>query len=258
MNHLNMPNNNNNILYDPNVYPNPNQNSATLRNNSKNNSYQRLDTTNFILNKRPSHNVNNVNRNMMHAFNNFNFNQMEITKRPSHNVNTNNYPNFTQMGVDKRPSYNTNINVSHYLNGPNIPIGYNTKIKKITNKNAMTNQLINKIGINNNGLDLRKNYQLSATNFMNQNNNTYDNIRNMTMNNNLMNQLNMPNNNNNIGLNEYSEIQNNVQQEIFSSSLNQNFRSNAIIGKSNNIPNFQQYSPNQVNNNMQFYGYRNI
>ncbi len=243
---------NNNTIYDPNQT----QNASTLRNNSKSNDYQRIDTTNYILNKRPSHNVNNVNRNMnnmIYTLNNFN--QIEINKRPSHKIKTNNFPNYAQIGINKRPSCEANINVSNFLNGSNIPIGYR-KIKKITNRN---NQLINKIGVNN-GLDLRKNFQLSANNFMSQNN-TYDNIRNMNMNmnNTLVNQFNMQNNNNNnMGINEFHELQNNGQQEIFSSSLNQNFRSNAIIGKTNNIPNFQQYSPNQANNNMQFYGYRNI
>ena len=234
---------NNNNIYEQ-------ANNSTLRNNSKNN-YQKIDTTNYVLNKRPSHNIN---RNMIYPFNNLN--QVELSKRPSYNIKTNNnYINFNQLGVNKRPSYNTNVNVSNFLNGVNIPVGY-TKIKKITNNNNINNQLINKIGMNNT-LDLRKNFaqnQLCSNTYINQNNNTFENIRNM--NNNLINQFNIKNNN--INLNEYHGLQNKVKQDKFNNSLNPNLRSNAIIGKSNNIPNFQVNTPNQINNTMQFYGYRNI
>ena len=107
----------------------------------------------------------------------------------------------------------------------------------------------------NNTLDLRKNFtqnQLSSNTYINQNNNTFENIRNM--NNNLINHFNMQN----INLNEYHGLQNKVKLDIFNNSLNPNLRSNAIIGKTNNIPNFQANTPNQINNTMQFYGYRNI
>ena len=273
---MNINNNiNNNIIINNNI----NNNIYERGNNTvlMNNNNQGINPANYILNKRPSHNINSK---MIHSFNNLN--QIEFTKRPSCDIKTNSYISINQIGVNKRPSYNTNLNVSNFLNnnGVQMMMG-NTKIKKLNNNS------INKVGgnINSNSVDKRLKMQQNQLYHLNaaaQNNNTFTNIR--PINNNILNKYNMPSSNMNYQV--YQSLQNkgqigmmgqvgpmitigqidqtkqmNPQTQIF----NPNIRNNAIIGTVSNISNFQNQvnqmgnNPNQFNNNnAQFYGYRNF
>jgi len=275
---MNINNNiNNNIIINNNINNNIYErgNNAVIMNNNKNMTNQGINPATYILNKRPSHNINS---NMIHSFNNLN--QIEFTKRPSCDVKTNNYISINQMGVNKRPSYNTNFNVSNFLNNNGAQIMMsNTKIKKLNNNS------INKVGgnINSNSVDKRLKMQQNQLYHLNaaQNNNTFTNIK--PINNNLINKYNMPSSN--MNYQAYQSLQNkgqigmmgqvgpmvtigqidqtkqmNPQTQIF----NPNVRNNAIIGNVSNIPNFQNQvnqmgnNPKQFNNNTQFYGYRNF
>ena len=276
---MNINNNiNNNIIINNNINNNIYErgNNTVIMNNSKNINNQGINPATYILNKRPSHNINS---NMIHSFNNLN--QIEFTKRPSCDIKTNNYISINQMGVNKRPSYNTNFNVSNFLNNNGAQMMMsNTKIKKL-NSNS-----INKVGgnINSNSVDKRLKMQQNQLYHLNvvQNNNTFTNIR--PINNNLVNKYNMPSSNMNYQV--YQSLQNkgqigmmgqvgpmvtigqidqtkqmNPQTQIF----NPNVRNNVIIGNVSTIPNFQNQinqmgnNPKQFNNNnAQIYGYRNF
>ena len=275
---MNINNNiNNNIIINNNINNNIYErgNNTVIMNNNKNMNNQGINPATYILNKRPSHNINS---NMIHSFNSLN--QIEFTKRPSCDVKTNNYISINQMGVNKRPSYNTNFNVSNFLNNNGAQMMMsNTKIKKLNNNS------INKVGgnINSNSVDKRLKMQQNQLYHLNvaQNNNTFTNIR--SINNNLINKYNMPSSN--MNYQAYQSLQNkgqigmmgqvgpmvtigqidqtkqmNPQTQIF----NPNVRNNAIIGNVSNIPNFQNQvnqmgnNPKQFNNNAQFYGYRNF
>ena len=275
---MNINNNiNNNIIINNNINNNIYErgNNTVIMNNNKNMNNQGINPATYILNKRPSHNINS---NMIHSFNSLN--QIEFTKRPSCDVKTNNYISINQMGVNKRPSYNTNFNVSNFLNNNGAQMMMsNTKIKKLNNNS------INKVGgnINSNSVDKRLKMQQNQLYHLNvaQNNNTFTNIR--PINNNLINKYNMPSSN--MNYQAYQSLQNkgqigmmgqvgpmvtigqidqtkqmNPQTQIF----NPNVRNNAIIGNVSNIPNFQNQvnqmgnNPKQFNNNAQFYGYRNF
>ena len=275
---MNINNNiNNNIIINNNINNNIYErgNNTVIMNNNKNINNQGINPATYILNKRPSHNINS---NMIHSFNSLN--QIEFTKRPSCDVKTNNYISINQMGVNKRPSYNTNFNVSNFLNNNGAQMMMsNTKIKKLNNNS------INKVGgnINSNSVDKRLKMQQNQLYHLNvaQNNNTFTNIR--PINNNLINKYNMPSSN--MNYQAYQSLQNkgqigmmgqvgpmvtigqidqtkqmNPQTQIF----NPNVRNNAIIGNVSNIPNFQNQvnqmgnNPKQFNNNAQFYGYRNF
>ena len=276
---MNINNNiNNNIIINNNINNNIYErgNNTVIMNNSKNINNQGINPATYILNKRPSHNINS---NMIHSFNNLN--QIEFTKRPSCDIKTNNYISINQMGVNKRPSYNTNFNVSNFLNNNGVQMMMsNTKIKKL-NSNS-----INKVGgnINSNSVDKRLKMQQNQLYHLNvvQNNNTFTNIR--PINNNLVNKYNMPSSNMNYQV--YQSLQNkgqigmmgqvgpmvtigqidqtkqmNPQTQIF----NPNVRNNVIIGNVSTIPNFQNQinqmgnNPKQFNNNnAQIYGYRNF
>ena len=276
---MNINNNiNNNIIINNNINNNIYErgNNTVIMNNSKNIKNQGINPATYILNKRPSHNINS---NMIHSFNNLN--QIEFTKRPSCDIKTNNYISINQMGVNKRPSYNTNFNVSNFLNNNGVQMMMsNTKIKKL-NSNS-----INKVGgnINSNSVDKRLKMQQNQLYHLNvvQNNNTFTNIR--PINNNLVNKYNMPSSNMNYQV--YQSLQNkgqigmmgqvgpmvtigqidqtkqmNPQTQIF----NPNVRNNVIIGNVSTIPNFQNQinqmgnNPKQFNNNnAQIYGYRNF
>jgi hypothetical protein len=244
-------------------------------NNGKNINNQGINPANYILNKRPSHNINS---NLMHSFNNLN--QIEFKKRPSCDIKTNKYISINQMSVNKRPSYNNNFNVSNFLNNNGVQMMMaNTKIRKLNNNS------INKVGGNNsNSVDKRLKMQQNQLYHLNtaQNNNTFTNIR--PINNNLINKYNMPSSNMNYQV--YQNLQNkgqigmmgqvgpmvtigqidqtkqmNPQTQIF----NPNVRNNVIIGNVSTIPNFQNQinqmgnNPKQFNNNnAQIYGYRNF
>ena len=276
---MNINNNiNNNIIINNNINNNIYErgNNTVIMNNSKNINNQGINPATYILNKRPSHNINS---NMIHSFNNLN--QIEFTKRPSCDIKTNNYISINQMGVNKRPSYNTNFNVSNFLNNNGVQMMMsNTKIKKLNNNS------INKVGgnINSNSVDKRLKMQQNQLYHLNvvQNNNTFTNIR--PINNNLVNKYNMPSSNMNYQV--YQSLQNkgqigmmgqvgpmvtigqidqtkqmNPQTQIF----NPNVRNNVIIGNVSTIPNFQNQinqmgnNPKQFNNNnAQIYGYRNF
>ena len=276
---MNINNNiNNNIIINNNINNNIYErgNNTVIMNNSKNINNQGINPATYILNKRPSHNINS---NMIHSFNNLN--QIEFTKRPSCDIKTNNYISINQMGVNKRPSYNTNFNVSNFLNNNGVQMMMsNTKIKKL-NSNS-----INKVGgnINSNSVDKRLKMQQNQLYHLNvvQNNNTFTNIR--PINNNLVNKYNMPSSNMNYQV--YQSLQNkgqigmmgqvgpmvtigqidqtkqmNPQTQIF----NPNVRNNVIIGNVSTIPNFQNQinqmgnNPKQFNNNnAQIYGYGNF
>ena len=275
---MNINNNiNNNIIINNNINNNIYErgNNTVIMNNNKNMNNQGINPATYILNKRPSHNINS---NMIHSFNSLN--QIEFTKRPSCDVKTNNYISINQMGVNKRPSYNTNFNVSNFLNNNGAQMMMsNTKIKKLNNNS------INKVGgnINSNSVDKRLKMQQNQLYHLNvaQNNNTFTNIK--PINNNLINKYNMPSSN--MNYQAYQSLQNkgqigmmgqvgpmvtigqidqtkqmNPQTQIF----NPNVRNNAIIGNVSNIPNFQNQvnqmgnNPKQFNNNAQFYGYRNF
>jgi len=275
---MNINNNiNNNIIINNNINNNIYErgNNTVIMNNNKNMNNQGINPATYILNKRPSHNINS---NMIHSFNSLN--QIEFTKRPSCDVKTNNYISINQMGVNKRPSYNTNFNVSNFLNNNGAQMMMsNTKIKKLNNNS------INKVGgnINSNSVDKRLKMQQNQLYHLNaaQNNNTFTNIK--PINNNLINKYNMPSSN--MNYQAYQSLQNkgqigmmgqvgpmvtigqidqtkqmNPQTQIF----NPNVRNNAIIGNVSNIPNFQNQvnqmgnNQKQFNNNAQFYGYRNF
>ena len=275
---MNINNNiNNNIIINNNINNNIYErgNNTVIMNNNKNINNQGINPANYILNKRPSHNINS---NMIHSFNNLS--QIEFTKRPSCDIKTNSYISLNQMGVNKRPSYNNNFNVSNFLNNNGAQMMMsNTKIKKLNNNS------INKVGgnINSNSVDKRLKMQQNQLYHLNvaQNNNTFTNIR--PINNNLINKYNMPSSN--MNYQAYQSLQNkgqigmmgqvgpmvtigqldqtkqmNPQTQIF----NPNVRNNAIIGNVSNIHNFQNQvngmgnNPKQFNNNAQFYGYRNF
>ena len=255
---MNINNNiNNNIIINNNINNNIYETASNniFTNNSRNNYPQGINTSNYILNKRPSHNINS---NIIHSFNNLNnFNQMEFNRRPSANIKTNNYISFNQMGVNKRPSYNTNVNVSNFLNnGIPMMLGH-TKIKKLNNNNIIMNNQVQKIQ-NNNSVDKRLKIQQNQLNQMNINpNNTFNNGRPMY---NLLNQYNLPNPS--MNYQAYQNLKNkgqiNPQGIINPSPI---LRNNAITENINNVPNFQNQIgnvPNQLNNNIQFYGYRNF
>ena len=218
---MNINNNiNNNIIINNS---NNNINSNIVRNNSKNN-YQGINTANYILNKRPSHNI----KNNIHSFNKIN--PLELNKRPSYNIKSNNnltYLTEMQIGVGKRPSYNVNFNTSNFLNGNNnnnIPmVGGFTKIKKLNNNNMNYNkqiQLQNNMGENINSPDLRRNfqvYQINSNNYFNQNN-TYG--ESQLMKNNLIKKINIQSPN--MNLQPFKNIQNKSpinSQEMFNLSI---------------------------------------
>ena len=230
-NQININNNiNNNIIINNNIN---NKINNKIRNNSKNN-YQGINPANYILNKRPSHNI----QNNMHSFNYIN--PMELNKRPSYNIkNTNNnfsYLTPIQIGVDKRPSYNTNFNVSNFLNNNNnnkIPIvGGLTKIKKLNNNNMNYNkqiQIQNNLGGNINNINLRRNFQENQLN-----NNNYSNQSNtfgesQLMKNNLIKKINIQNPN--MNLQPYKNIQN--KTPISSEMFNLSIQKNQIIANKN-------------------------
>ena len=252
---MNINNNiNNNIIINNNInnniYETPSNNIQS--NNNRINFPQEINTSNYVLNKRPSYNINS---NMIHSFNSLNnLNQMEFNKRPSANIKTNNYINLSHLGVNKRPSYNTNVNVPNFLNNGTPMIQGYTKIRKLNNNNHLNNQIQN-----NNTIDKRLKFNQNQLNQMNinPNNNTFTNIRPM---NNLLNQYNLPNPRMNYkvyqNLNSKGQIK---AQGVISPSPN--LINNALIGNINNIPNAHNqigHTLNQFNNNQQYYGYRNF
>ena len=192
---MNINNNiNNNIIINNNINSNINDNEILY--NSKNN-FQRIEPVNYIINKRPSHNIRNIN-----SLNNLN--QMNVKKRPSYNVQSNNnIPYLTQIEVEKRPSYNTNFNITSFLNNnSSIPIvGGNIKIRKLnsSNNNNFSNLIKMQSNINrNNNIEIRRvdqGDQLYLNNYSNQNNTFRES---QLKKNNLINKINLDNNNMNL------------------------------------------------------------
>ena len=274
---ININNNiNNNIIINNNInnkYSNPN--NSSLRSNSNNPySTQNVMPNNFILNKRPSHNINSSK--MMRSFNmyintnpNQNPNSIQYMKRPSYNIknnmnmnintninsniNSNINQNYNPMKeifiATKRPSYNTYFSVSNCLNNTepkkNPPV--TTKIKKLTSNNmdqhrALTGKNIEVIrdirDIKSRGLGIG----YGQDNFGHFNK-TFEN--NTTMNNNLMNQYNIKNNsniNNNVIVNK-GNIINNSSKII---AISDKIPMNQFI---NNNPNMNPNFGNNNNNN---------
>ena len=203
---MNINNNiNNNIIINNNnnnIYKHP-ENSLIRYN--KSNNYQGIDTNNFMISKRGSHNINISN---IHSFNNLNpINQIEINKRPSYNIKQNNYINYNQIILNKRPSYNPNYNSSNFLNNQQNLIGHNTVVKKLDNhtikKNSLSSRIHNNIGINDIN-KIKQSYrlnQLIPKNIVKQNNNnTQDNL--IYINKNLINQIKLENKDMNFGENK--------------------------------------------------------
>ena len=152
---------NNNIIINNNInnkFPQPN--NSSLRSNSNNQySGQNILPNNFILTKRPSHNMNFNSSKMMRSLNmyvNNNPNSIQYVKRPSYNIKGNNMNINTNINTNmninnnynpmkeiiiatKRPSYNSNFSVSNFLNNTEQNKNNNqtrtTKIKKLTSDN---------------------------------------------------------------------------------------------------------------------------
>ena len=241
---------------------------------------------NYILNKRPSHNINS--KKMMNSFNiypnaNNNMNQIQYMKRPSYNIkgnniNNNNYNPMSHIIVGKRPSYNSNFSVSNFLNNtePNNNYKGFTKIKKLPNNNTNTHlsstgknmQIIpDNRDIKNKGLITG----FEQDKFNQRLNNTYNNDNNNLM----MNQYKMKYNINNKGNNfsNSSKIIGLPDKRIVNPLNVVNYPPNQNFGNNNNsnkimiekIPNYKnnyqnnvdKYPKNQFDNKMQYYGFNN-
>ena len=288
---ININNNiNNNIIINHNInnkYSQP-MNSSFRSNSSNPYSGQNMMAQNYILNKRPSHNINS--NKITHSFKmymNPNSNPIQYKKRPSYinknsnNINNNFYP-INQIIVNKRPSYNSNFNVSNFLNNtePNrVPIGF-TKIKKLPVNNInLHNSLGGKnIEIVRDTRDLKNRERFGnipgPENYAQNLNNTYG------YNTNMMNQYKINNTNNisnNIIINKINNKENTPKyidlpdKRIIAPINNINYPSNKDVNNFNNnnnkimiekiqnykssnqskIGNYQNIS-NQFNNNMQY------
>jgi hypothetical protein len=241
---------------------------------------------NFVLNKRPSHNINSSK--MMRSFNmyinsnpNQNPNSIQYMKRPSYNIknnmnmniNTNINNNYNPMKeiiiAGKRPSHSNYFSVSNCLNNTETkknPSG-TTKIKKLTSNNmdphrALTGKNIEVIRdareMKSRGLGMGYGQDNFGQNF----NKTFEN--DIPMNNNLMNQYNIKTNsniNNNMIINKGNMINNSgkiielsdkIQMNQF---FNNNQNMNTNFGNNNNnkirvekIPSYKTNYPNKIGN----------
>ena len=273
------------------IINNPQMMNSYFRSNS-NNPYsgQNIPPSNYILNKRPSHNVNLSKK--MKSFNinmNLNMNQIQYMKRPSYNMkgNSNNHLNpLSQITATKRPSYNNNVSISNFLNNTESNKGI-TKIKKLTN---------NKTNISSHGSMGGTNIEIirDARNIKGRGNierKNFDIIFDKNINNTFQNS--MPENNilnNQYKFTSINNINNNINNNMMDGgvmNMNSNYREmtnkmpddsqnyiNSTTNKNNKIgfekihnyntsygPNqlgYFQNMPNQYNNNPQSYEFKNF
>ena len=269
LHNININNNiNNNIIINNNInnkYPQPS--NSSLRSNSNNQySGQNMLPNNFILTKRPSHNMNINSNKMMRSFNmyiNSNPNSIQYIKRPSYNTkvnnmmnnmnintnintNTNINNNYNQMKeiiiATKRPSYNSNFSVSNFLNNTEPNKNSNqtrtTKIKKLTSNNMEQHKPLpgKNIEVVREPREIKSRGLLNnfaQDNFGQQFNKTFEN--DMLV--------------NNIPLNQYSNNNiNNLNNNMIFNKGNMTNNSSKIIELSEKRPNNQLFNVNSNNN----------